>query len=345
MGSMRPPPRSGPPTLGTWEVARSESGWRLVDFVFDRLSFASPANPLSRSEARRVVVAGAARVDGVVVRRPGFVLRSGMQVETRRRSSSPQSEPAPTVRVLFDDGVLLAVDKPAGLPTVPSADPRRPSLVSLIEEQLAPKRAARDGWRLGVHQRLDAQTSGVVLFVLDPRANAALARQIEQHQVSKRYVALVARPSGAVPDSFVIDAPVGESPNGPGGRMTVREDGRVAVTAVRVLESLAEALLVEARPATGRKHQIRVHLASRGLPILGDPVYSTKTARSRAPRLMLHASEITLAHPLTGCRLQITSGPPHDFLHALRLEREKLRSPRPRSGRGPAPRQGRTRRL
>ncbi len=323
MGLVQHPlvPGSGGATC-PWKVARSESGWSLVDFVFNRLVLSLAGEPVSRSEARRVVVAGAALVNGVAVRRPAFRLHVGMRVEVRRRRQAI-NEITPPLRILFDDGVLLAVDKPAGLPTVPSADPRRPSLISRIAEEFTPRGGGGRGPALGVHQRLDAQTSGVVVFVTDDRANAGLAQQIETRQVSKRYLALVERPSRDVPRAFSIDDPVGQSTNGPGGRMAVRADGRPAVTAVRVLESLPEALLVEARPATGRKHQIRIHLASRGLPILGDPLHAPPAARKRAPRLMLHAAEIGLRHPLTGSPLRITSELPPDFVRALTLEREK----------------------
>jgi 23S rRNA-/tRNA-specific pseudouridylate synthase len=194
--------------------------------------------------------------------------------------------------VLFRDAVLLAVDKPPGLPTHATADPGRPSLVGHVERYLGARGAPR---YVAVHQRLDRDTSGVVLFATDRRANEGLAGAFAGRLVEKTYLALTARPA-AVPD---------------GRRLVSLPLERPAETEVVVREVLPDALLVEARPRTGRKHQVRAHLAHAGMPILGDPVYGD--AGGRAPRPMLHASRLALPHPLTGARLVIESPLPADF--------------------------------
>jgi len=211
--------------------------------------------------------------------------------------------------VLFRDGALLAVDKPPGLPTHATADPSRPSLVGHVERFLLEMGA---GTYIAVHQRLDRDTSGVVLFAIDPRANEGLSRAFSGRGVEKTYVALTARPAIVPRRGLRVSVPLSAPGPGGGRRVSVGGEGALpAETEIAVLEVLADALLVEARPRTGRKHQVRAHLAQAGMPILGDAVYGG--AGGRAPRLMLHARRLALPHPLTGQPLMIESPLPADF--------------------------------
>jgi len=253
---------------------------------------------------RALVSAGAVRVDGAVSRAPGRPLKVGQRVEAAVRPDllAPRAERTDQVfsltdrAVLFRDASLLAVDKPPGLPTHATADPSRPSLVAHVEQYL---RATATPVYVAVHQRLDRDTSGVVLFATERRANDGLARAFEGRLVEKTYLALTARPP-ALPDRRLrISLPL----------------AKPAETEIAVREVLADALLVEARPLTGRKHQVRAHLAHAGMPILGDPVYGK--AGGRAPRLMLHARRLALPHPLTGEPLVIESPLPADFVSLL----------------------------
>lgn len=212
-------------------------------------------------------------------------------------------------RILHEDGALIAVDKPPGLPTVATADPARPHLVGLVERLLA-ARAGEAGPRqaLGVHQRLDRDTSGVVLFVKDPAANADLGAQFAGHRVEKTYLALTARP----PRLPAVPWRVDDGANG---------EAKPAVTDFVVVEAWPEGVLVEARPRTGRKHQIRIHLSRAGMPILGDAAYGGD--RRDAPRVMLHAARLQLRHPLTGARLTVSSALPADFQAAIARLRQR----------------------
>ncbi|MFN8094256.1 MAG: RNA pseudouridine synthase [Vicinamibacteria bacterium] len=173
--------------------------------------------------------------------------------------------------------------KPFGLPTHGTAD-RRARAWWGVERFLA---AAGVEARVAVHQRLDRDTSGIVLFSVDPAANAGLARAFAGREAEKRYVAFTERPARRPPASFVVDAPLSEG--GP-ARRPVRVGGpgaRAAGTEVVVLETAGAALVVEARPRSGRKHQVRVHLAHAGLGILGDPLCGVAGggAAPHAPRV------------------------------------------------------------
>ena len=307
-----------------FRVAADEAGLRLADVLARRLAGAL-RRPVPRARVRALVASGGVRVDGVVLQSAGRPVRPGQGVEALLRPEllRPRAEVSDrpfrlTPRaVVFRDAALLAVDKPPGLPTHPTADPSRPSLVGHVEAYL---RAGGGGGYVGVHQRLDRDTSGIVLFAIDPRANAGLARAFEGREVEKTYVALTARPEPLPPSRFRVRAPLAV-PGGAGARR-VRVGGpgaKPAETDVVVLETLPSALLVEARPLTGRKHQARAHLAHAGLPILGDAVYGPHGGA--APRLMLHARRLELVHPLSGERLCLLSPLPEDFAETLRARR------------------------
>jgi 23S rRNA pseudouridine1911/1915/1917 synthase len=300
-------------------VPPADAGARLAD-ALERWLATALGRPVPRARVRALVAAGQVRVDGAVLRAAGRPLRPGQRVEAVVRPELLRPRAERTDRpfrlteraVLFRDSALLAVDKPPGLPTHATADPTRPSLVAHVERYL---RELGGGSYVGVHQRLDRDTSGVVLFATDERANAGLARAFEGRGALKTYVALVARPRAIPRGPLLLRRPLG-SP-GPGRRpATVGGEGaKPAETEVVVSEVLPDALLVEARPRTGRRHQVRVHLAHAGMPILGDPVYGD--AGERAPRLMLHARRLGIPHPLTGEPLVIESPLPEDMLALL----------------------------
>ncbi len=280
-------------------MARAEAGRRLEDLIAARLSN-DLSQPIPRSVARRLVMAGAVRRRGLPLRRPGLPVEPGWVLElvvdpTRLGPRRPDLAFSLSARdVLYEDDVLLAVAKPAGLPTVPTADRSRPSLVQAAAGWLAQRGR---GSYLAVHQRLDRETSGVVLFARDARANAALAGAFAGRQVEKTYVALTARGAPPPGERFRVASPI---------------DGRAALTEVAVRRRLRDALLVEARPRSGRKHQLRIHLARVGLAILGDDRYGSRGA-PRAARLMLHALRLELQHPISGRRLRVECPPPADF--------------------------------
>jgi 23S rRNA pseudouridine1911/1915/1917 synthase len=305
-----------------WRVARGEAGRRVVDVVGARLQQAL-AVPLARARVRSLVARGRVRVDGELVRVAGRPLAIGQGVEVElgphdllsRAAAADRAFVLTEERVLYRDAALLGVDKPPGLPTHPTADPRRASLSVEVRRFLG---AAGPPPYLAVHQRLDRDTSGVVLFAVDPRANPGLARAFSEREAEKTYVALTARPGRLPATRFQIAVPLLE---GGGGRVRAGiAGGRAAETDVRVVEVLGRALLVEARPRTGRKHQVRAHLAHAGLPILGDRVYGR--GGPGAARLMLHARRLSLPHPLTGERLVIESPLPADMANALSRLRE-----------------------
>ncbi|MCX7978676.1 MAG: RluA family pseudouridine synthase [Bdellovibrionaceae bacterium] len=207
--------------------------------------------------------------------------------------------------ILFEDQWLLAVDKPSGLPTQGTLDKGRPNLFDCLK--------ADGRWSyVGLHHRLDVQTSGVVLFTTRREANRAVASLFRNREVEKFYLAWLVGTGLGTSSVVVRDylKPV-RLKNGKTIMKSVRSGGDVAETEILPLASLGDRTLVLARPRTGRMHQIRVHCASLGLPICGDSLYGERS--TRYTRLMLHAWKIKFQHPMTGEGMVIISPPPAEM--------------------------------
>lgn len=218
--------------------------------------------------------------------------------------------------VLHEDAALLVVYKPAGIVTQPGKGHERDSLLNGLFARYgnALQNLGEDrGW--GLLHRLDRDTSGLVLVALRTRAYENLLDQFKRRAVKKTYYAIVA----GVPRTRqgVIQLPIAEVV-GTRKRAVARRDGKQAITAYRVLDSQPQASLIEAMPKTGRLHQIRLHLAELGHPVLGDEMYGAsrgKGAASPPPvRLCLHAAALSFIHPEDGRRMNVTCAVPADFL-------------------------------
>lgn len=226
--------------------------------------------------------------------------------------------------VLYEDEDVIAVHKPAGVPSQ-AADPDRPDdLVTRLRAFLAGRDGKRDPY-LGTHQRLDRDTSGVILFTKRPEVNAALAKQFEGRTLKKHYLAAVTgwpermrevtlddalrKGDGGRMEVIAVQRGRGGERGGGGGRERGGGGGQRAVTQVRVRTRQDDRALLELRLETGRTHQARVQLAHAGAPIAGDPLYRG----ALAPRLMLHAAGLELDHPRTGKRLVIRDDAPVDM--------------------------------
>jgi RluA family pseudouridine synthase len=236
-------------------------------------------------------------------------------------------DPLPTI--LFEDDVLVAFDKPSGLLVAPDRwDKEQEDLMRLVHERLSAD-------YFNAH-RLDRDTSGVLVCGKTAEAVRRLTELFESHQVAKEYAALT---RGVPPEvRGVIDAPLAPDARQP-GRMRVAGDGKPAETGYEVLERWGASYAhVRLTPQTGRTHQIRVHLAHVGAPVLADPLYGDgrglflsefkrdyrRTAHEERPligRLALHAERLTFPHPATGQSLAIVSPVPKDFQVALKYLR------------------------
>jgi 23S rRNA (cytosine1962-C5)-methyltransferase len=217
-------------------------------------------------------------------------------------------------RILHDHGGLLLVDKPPGVASHGGDEQHASDLVSRLKRML---RARGDGDYLGVHQRLDLGTSGVLAFTRDPALNASIAEQMEAHSVERAYVAVVGfSGKAALRDSGIIEQRL-ESVKG--HTRVVKSGGQRALTRYRVLATVRDRALVELRPETGRTHQLRVHLSHAGAPIIGDQAYGGVAAE----RLFLHARDLVLQRPAVRAHAPV----PASFDDALHAREPQLGSP------------------
>ncbi|MCJ7700998.1 MAG: RluA family pseudouridine synthase [Anaerolineales bacterium] len=215
--------------------------------------------------------------------------------------------------IIFYDQALLVVNKPAGLLSIPDGhDPTKPYLRAVLEPQYG---------RLWIVHRLDKGTSGVLVLARSPEAHSALTMQFAEHRVAKTYQAIVV---GQPPwDEEVTDTPL-RSNVGRRKRTAVDyQRGKPAITEFRVLERFADHSLIEARPKTGRTHQIRAHLYSLGYPVLADPLYGDAKPAPQIERLALHAQGLTCNHPQSGEKNHFSAPLPPEFQAALTTLREK----------------------
>jgi 23S rRNA pseudouridine1911/1915/1917 synthase len=312
-----------------YRVAPEHGGERLDRFL---AAAASRAN-LSRTRVKSLIEAGHASIDGATATDPSHLLRAG---QTAGLHLPLPADPAPLgedipLEVVFEDEHLIVIDKPAGLVVHPAAGHDSGTLVNALIAHCGASLSGIGGVkRPGIVHRLDKDTSGLLVVAKTDAAHHGLARLFADHgktlPLTRAYLAFVwgtpARPSGT------IDAPLARHATGrqkiavvPAGR------GRSALTHWRLIESFAgEASLISCRLETGRTHQIRVHMANIGHPVLGDPVYATgfKSKRARLPpaaqaclaslsRQALHAAVLGFPHPVTGAQLHFTSTLPPEM--------------------------------
>ena len=289
---------------------------------------------ISNSKIRRLIMAGMVSVNGVPRRAPAWVVSARATVtvavdEARLFYEKDAGDIAfeLTARdVLFEDDDIIVVNKPAFFPTEAGMVQSRDNLHAAVVRYLARKNPSlRNPPYAGIMHRLDRETSGVILFTKRRSANAACHAMFESHTASKRYRAVccinadVRQPLLAAGASFSVDMPVGrvsgKSQAARWGRMEERDGGMASHTSFTVVAtgllpaSSLPVAYIDAEPLTGRTHQIRVHLASVGLPILGDTLYGG----AASDRVHLHAASLAFPHPATGERMTVAAPLPPSF--------------------------------
>ncbi len=270
------------------------------------------AGEFSRSHLQLLVERGHVRLDGVVQTTASRKLRVGqhLQVELVPTAASQAFRPEPiALAVLYEDAHLLVIDKPAGLVVHPAAGHWSGTLLNGL---LARDAEAGALPRAGIVHRLDKDTSGLMVVARTLPAMTALVRAIAAHEVRRIYLAL-AHGEVAWP-SATLDAPIGRDPASR-LRMAVLASGKPARTDVECIAVRAGVSALRCALHTGRTHQIRVHLAARGHPLLGDVLYGGRVALGLT-RQALHAAELAFTHPVTGRALAFAAALPADLAAA-----------------------------
>jgi 23S rRNA pseudouridine1911/1915/1917 synthase len=267
----------------------------------------------SRSRLQSWIREGRVRIDGEVVREPKHKLWGGELVELdeapdeRAASSLPE---AIALNIAHQDEAIIVIDKPAGLVVHPGSGNWSGTLLNaLLHHDPALERVPR----AGIVHRLDKDTSGLMVVARTLEAQTDLVRQLQARTVKRHYLALA---RGDIERGGTVDAPIGRHPT-QRTKMAVVSNGKPARTHYRVIERFNDCTLVECALETGRTHQIRVHMASIGHPLVGDPVYGGGASRVPAgpafSRQALHARRLELVHPLSGKSVQWKSEVPEDM--------------------------------
>ena len=299
-----------------------------LTFTLDRRAprldaWLAAAHPeVSRSRWKQLIEAGRVFLNGKPVLKANAALAPGDEL----RCFLPEPEPVGLVpadiplAVLYEDSDLIVLDKPAGLVVHPAPGHAADTLVNALLHHCGDLQGIGGELRPGIVHRLDKDTSGVLVVAKNEPTHAALVAQFAAHSIRKEYLAL----AWGTPKkrSGTVELPIGRHPIHR-QKMAVTEKGRAAVTHYEVLAAGPLASLLRVRIETGRTHQIRVHLAHLGHPVVGDATYGRARhglpADLEIPRQMLHAHVLEIVHPRTGRPLAFTAPPPADFLAARKI--------------------------
>jgi 23S rRNA pseudouridine1911/1915/1917 synthase len=251
----------------------------------------------SRSRLQQLIRQGKVMVNGRPITKPGHRLEGGEAIELQVPAPRPSElvpEDLPLV-IIYEDDNILVIDKPAGMVVHPSAGHDRGTLVHAVLAH-APDIAGVGGERRpGVVHRLDKDTSGLIVLAKNDQAHRSLQAQFKDRSVEKVYLALV---DGAPPaPAGVVQAAIGRDPKNRKRMSVLAQGGREAETIYRTLESFASHTLLEVKPHSGRTHQIRLHMAFLGCPVVGDRVYGKRRPTLPLPRHFLHAAELSITLP------------------------------------------------
>ena len=282
----------------------------------------------SRSRLKDWLLAGAITVEGGP-KRPRDAVSGGEVVEFEPRAETEvRAEPEPiALDVVYEDGDLLVVNKPAGLVVHPGAGNPGGTLMNGLLHH-APR--LEEVPRAGIIHRIDKDTTGLLLIAKTLPAHTALVRQLAEREISRNYLAVC---NGVLTGGGTIDQPIGRHPVDR-KRMSIQQNGKPAVTHYTVLERFRAFTYISVKLDTGRTHQIRVHFAWRRHALVGDPAYGGRLALPkgaseavietlrRFKRQALHATRLAFEHPATGETVELEVPPPEDFQHLLGVLRE-----------------------
>ncbi len=301
--------------MGRELIAGDEAaGLRLDRYLADHAGLAS------RAAAERLIERGAVLVDGAAAHK-SLRLAGGELIELAEEAESaptgPEAGSELAIPLAYSDEHVIVADKPAGVVTHPAPGVSGPTLVAALRG--LGLRGGDDEQRPGVIHRLDRDTSGLLVLTRSDEAYAALGEQMRARRIEREYIALV---RGRPPSRRgTIDAPIGRDRNDVGRMAVGGRAERPAVTHFELAEPLRGASLLRLKLETGRTHQIRVHLAAIGHPVLGDPTYGVPGGQIGLRRQFLHAARLAFAHPADGRRMELESELPADLAEALERAR------------------------
>ena len=299
-------------------ILPQEEGMRLDALISERL------DGISRSKIQRLIsdgmVSKEAGLDTQEVREKNAKVKSGeIYLISLPEEKSGETLPEPfrdDVRIVFEDDHIIVIDKPRDLVVHPGAGNEEGTLLAGLLHHIGPAlKTIGDAERPGIVHRIDKDTSGLLAVAKSQKAYESLRKQFDDHSASRIYIGLCY--NNIKEDELTIDANLDRDSNNRTRFAVVKTGGRNAITHIKVLKRFGNYTLFEARLETGRTHQIRVHMASIGHPLVGDKVYGPRTDKLKMGGQILHATELELTHPITGERMRFESPMPEYFKKAL----------------------------
>jgi 23S rRNA pseudouridine1911/1915/1917 synthase len=294
-----------------WRVNADEDGMTLAAVLRRRLGGDGSEVPWSR--ARGLCTRGKVMLDGEPELDPARRVRRGQEVALDEHAKPPKPEAAATI--VFEDAHVVVIDKPSGISSVPYEKREQGTAMDAI--RAAWRHAGRSATQtpLYVVHRIDKETSGLLAFAKTKLAERELQTLFRAHDVERTYLCVA---HGRVRDRRIESRLVTDRGDGIRGSTRRPGQGKRAVTHVRVVEELPQATLCEVRLETGKTHQIRIHLAEDGHPLVGEKVYIRDFAKRgneplSSPRLLLHAATLGFKHPVSGTVVRLSSPLPADF--------------------------------
>jgi 23S rRNA pseudouridine1911/1915/1917 synthase len=304
----------------TWRIEDDDDGLTLAAVVRQRLGADGPEVPWSR--ARSLCTRGKVSVDGVAALDPAARVKRGQRVAIDAHAPTPKPEDAATI--VFEDAHVVVIDKPTGVSSVPYEKREQGTAMDSIRLTWRHQGRKATTTPLFVVHRIDKETSGLLAFAKTKLAERELQTLFRAHDIERTYLCVA---QGRVGDRRIESTLVTDRGDGLRGSTRKKGQGKRAVTHVRAVEELPLATLCEVKLETGKTHQIRIHLAEDGHPIVGEKVYIRDLLKRGgeplpSTRLMLHAATLGFAHPVTKERVQLSSPLPADFTAELaRLRR------------------------
>lgn len=305
------------------EAGEENAGERIDAFL------ASKLHDVTRSWLQKLIEAGNVSVEGREKLAKNYKLRAGDRLtvelpEPETLDVLPENIP---LDIVYEDKYLLVVNKPSGMVVHPAVGNHTGTLVNAVMFHCGDQLSSINGVvRPGIVHRIDKDTSGLLVIAKTDAAHRGLAEQFAVHSIKRAYRAVVY--NNIKEDDGRVDAPIGRNPKDRLKMAVVSADkGRRAVTNYHVIERSGKFTYVECRLETGRTHQIRVHMAYIGHPLLGDPLYGPRKGMSGVTGQVLHAKELGFVHPITGEYMEFDSELPPEFVKALKkagFDTEKL---------------------
>jgi len=289
------------------------------------LSFSIPE--ISRSYLQRLIENGMVRVNNENRTSKKYRVRGGdrLQVclpEPEVLDAAPENL---SLNIVFEDEDLLVVDKPKGMVVHPAPGNLSGTLVNGILYHCKGQLSSINGVvRPGIVHRIDKDTSGLLMVAKNDKTHQSLAEQLASHSINRKYLAVVY--NNFTEGAGRIDAPIGRDPSNRLRQKVTNLHSKEAITNYRILERFGRYTLIEAKLETGRTHQIRVHMAYKGHPVLGDYVYGPKQNPFGVDGQLLHAYLLGFVHPGTGCYMEFTSPLPEEFRSVLRILRQRKKN-------------------